>query len=220
MEPIIVLVWTFVGVFIATSIITLCGIVENFKLIQVKDRYLKGLYVALLLEVAAAGVTIASGKLDPIINQPQQNEIDISKIKDEEGVNAVGAMVTNCVNDKPSMLLVMHEKDGRIVYSPPAGKVNPDDNDDFTTAIRETKEETGYSILPKEFLGNSPKGNLNFKMVSAIVDTTRYPDPFFNETIGIVWCDPNDIPVYSWRFPEQREWIIELYEENAPTKCK
>ena len=224
MTPIEVLVWTFVIVFVATSIITLFGIIDNFKIIQVKEGYLKGLYTALLIEVAVAGVAVASGKLDPLIKDPQikfdcPEQVDISKIPTEKGIEAVGAMITACVKDKPAMLVVLHSENGKTVFSPPAGKIKTEDNDIFETAIRETKEETGYTIKSNIDLGNSPKGNTNFKMVLGTVVKEIQPDPFFNETIGLIWINPKEIPLYSWRFPEQREWIIDLYEEIAPLRC-
>lgn len=63
MDPVSVIVWIFVAAFLSTAIITLCGIVENFTFIKVPDKYLKPLYVALLLEIVGASVTVATGVL-------------------------------------------------------------------------------------------------------------------------------------------------------------
>ncbi len=48
MDPINALAWIFIGVFLITAIITLGGILENFKFIEVKKEYLKLLVPAFL----------------------------------------------------------------------------------------------------------------------------------------------------------------------------
>lgn len=71
MEPITVIVWTFVVVFVMTAIITIGGIVDNIKFIQVQDEYLKGLYIALLLEVVGASIAVAAGALDQAVEKTE-----------------------------------------------------------------------------------------------------------------------------------------------------
>ena len=169
---------------------------------------------------------MASGKLDPLLKVNKAvfecpEQVDISKIPNKKGEKAVGALITACIKNQPAMLIVLHSEDGRTVFSPPAGKFKPNvDSSIYATAIRETKEETGYTITASQDLGNSPRGNTNFKMVLAKINDEIQPDPFFNETIGLIWINPKEIPIYNWRYPEQREWIIDLYEENAPQRCK
>ncbi len=48
-----IIIWTFISVFIVTAIITVLGIIKNFKWIEIDDKYLKVLSSALILEVVA-----------------------------------------------------------------------------------------------------------------------------------------------------------------------
>ncbi|GJM64587.1 NUDIX hydrolase [Persicobacter diffluens] len=85
------------------------------------------------------------------------------------------------------------------------------------TAIRETLEETGYSIKFKDKIEQSPYGNTNFSLVYSEIDTSQNNLNFDNpETIGFLWIkNPKIIPLQNWRFPEQREWIIELFDKYS-----
>ena len=65
MEPISLIVWTYAIVFASTAAITLGGLIENFRLIKVKDEYMKGLYTALILEVIAGAVIVAPSVIHP-----------------------------------------------------------------------------------------------------------------------------------------------------------
>ena len=58
-----VIVWACVGVFVATSAITVFGIIEQPRIICVKEQWLKPLYGALILEVVAIGVLAFRGDL-------------------------------------------------------------------------------------------------------------------------------------------------------------
>ncbi|UTW44507.1 NUDIX domain-containing protein [bacterium SCSIO 12696] len=138
--------------------------------------------------------------------------------KEVNFVRATGALILGCNNKKPAMLGVLHDEDGSFVFSPPAGK-SKEGESERATAIRETEEETGYTIIPLKSLGNSPKGNTNFSLVLAEVDKNKAADPHYHEVVGLLWANPKDIPSSGWRFPEQKEWIVELFEENAPRKC-
>lgn len=203
--------WTFVAIFIATAIITLGGLVKNFKLIEVEEPYLKRLFVALILEVVTAGVAFAVFELKspedvPIHREPPSN------------VESAGALIVGCQNNRPAMLGVLHNIDGHTLFAPPAGKSNMDE-DPSSTAKRETREETGYSIDVLGELGNSQKGNTNFSLVLAKVDKSVPADPNIQEVVGLLWIDPSEVPSNSWRFPEQREWIIELFEEHSTGIC-
>ena len=60
MDPKSIIVWTYVFVFVATAFITLGGIVSNFKLIEVNEKYLKVLFTALIIEVITGGVAIST----------------------------------------------------------------------------------------------------------------------------------------------------------------
>jgi len=85
-EPITVLVWIFVSVFFLTAAITIGGIIENFHWIKVPDKYLKGLHTALLIEIAIAGIALATSSIenDSIVKNTDklsllENEIDLLK---------------------------------------------------------------------------------------------------------------------------------------------
>lgn len=60
MDPVQVLIWVVIVVFATTAIITLGGLVENFKYIQIKEEYLKKLFVALILEIIAVCIPLSS----------------------------------------------------------------------------------------------------------------------------------------------------------------
>lgn len=62
MEPISVIVWTYVSVFAATAFVTVGGVVENSP-VKVREPYLRGLYATLILEVVAGAIVIASQAL-------------------------------------------------------------------------------------------------------------------------------------------------------------
>ncbi len=59
---VLVIMWTCVGVFISTAIITLLGLVN---IIKIEKKYMNALFTALILEVTAIGGGIFSGTIDP-----------------------------------------------------------------------------------------------------------------------------------------------------------
>lgn len=59
---ILVILWTCVGVFIATSIVTLLGLLG---IVDLPKKYMNALFTALIIEVVAVGVGIFSGTIDP-----------------------------------------------------------------------------------------------------------------------------------------------------------
>lgn len=131
---------------------------------------------------------------------------------------AAGALILQCRDNLPAMLGVLHSENGHLVFSPPGGGSNDDESPE-DTAIRETYEETGYTIIAERFIENSPSGNTKFSLVLAKIDDSAVANPYTNEVVGLLWSDPNDIPKKSWRFPEQRRWIVELYEQYANSIC-
>ena len=62
LEPQQVLIWTCVFVFIATSLITLCGIL---KWISIDPAFLNKLFIALILEIVAIGVLAFKNSFEP-----------------------------------------------------------------------------------------------------------------------------------------------------------
>ncbi|MGH1460441.1 MAG: hypothetical protein ACRBB6_00230 [Neptuniibacter sp.] len=72
-EPIDIIVWTYVLVFLSTAVITLGGIVSNFNYIQVNEKYLKALFAALILEIVVGGVALSKDFLSVNSITPIQN---------------------------------------------------------------------------------------------------------------------------------------------------
>ena len=62
------ILWIYVGVFLCTALITLGGIISNFRLIKVQEKYLKPLFIALVLEVVGGATVFATGTLEKVIN--------------------------------------------------------------------------------------------------------------------------------------------------------
>ena len=59
---VLVILWTCVGLFIATSIISVFGLVN---IIKIDKKYMNALFASIILEVAAIGIGIFSGKINP-----------------------------------------------------------------------------------------------------------------------------------------------------------
>lgn len=91
-----ILIWTCVAVFVITALITLLGIIEEPKIIVIKDKWLKPLYVALILEVISVGVLVfegyitvpgaeskSAGALETELSLPDK----IKALKDEKNTN-------------------------------------------------------------------------------------------------------------------------------------
>ncbi|MFH4400719.1 hypothetical protein WMQ46_11980 [Vibrio diabolicus] len=77
-----IIVWTFIVVFIVTSIITLLGVIKNCKWIEIDDKYLKALSGALLLEIAAVIVTFGASSFNEI-SLESSHEKEIAKYQSE-----------------------------------------------------------------------------------------------------------------------------------------
>jgi len=105
-----ILIWTCVAVFVVTALITLLGIIEEPKIVVIKDKWLKPLYVALILEVVSVGVLVFEGHIKvpgaeaksvsvpesvSVVETETESEIEseislpdnIKALKDEKNVN-------------------------------------------------------------------------------------------------------------------------------------
>lgn len=60
MEPIQALTWVVICVFALTALITIGGLVDSFKIIQVKDEYLHKLFTVLILEIIAVCIPLSA----------------------------------------------------------------------------------------------------------------------------------------------------------------
>ncbi len=136
------------------------------------------------------------------------------KKSDRSSVLSAGALIIDYRNDEYVMLGVLHAPEGRgIVFSPPGGSSETGEGP-IKTAIRETLEETGYTLTNVEFLERAPAGNPNFSLVSAEVDSTVSQVNYtYDRGVGIIWANPSRVPPSGWRFPEQRTWVIDRFEE-------
>ncbi len=155
MEPVTVIVWIFVAVFLLTAVITLGGIVENVTFIKVPDKYLKGLYAALLLEIVGASITVGTGAL----NQNQEAlKIELEKAKKEIRVLRSQLNGTNSsVSDTPSM----NDQSTKLYTGPPLSECK------FGTiglnmSLQENVErEICHSNAPRGEISIEPERNIN-----------------------------------------------------------
>ena len=213
-NPVDILVWAFVVIFITTAVLTFLALIDNFKYVQIRDKYLKALFGALLLEIVAAGVAVASGELSKYLkNGPFEVELT-----QEEGPMSAGTLVYNCIASEPKMLMVLVNVDNKILLSPPGGK-SVTGEEPFITAKRETLEETGIRVNPVLDLGKAEYGNINFSLILSELDTIQNSEILYNGPISSTWVNPNNIPIASWVYPEQREWVIENYDNHFMTAC-
>ena len=60
---ILVILWTCVGIFVATGVIAVLALIGR---IQLETRYKAALFSSLILEVVAVGVGVFSGRIDPV----------------------------------------------------------------------------------------------------------------------------------------------------------
>lgn len=60
LTPINLIIWTFAVTFVLTAIITIGGIVDNFRFITIDKKYLNYLFTALIIEVVSGSVAIAA----------------------------------------------------------------------------------------------------------------------------------------------------------------
>jgi len=213
-NPVDILVWAFVVIFITTAVLTFLALIDNFKYVQIRDKYLKALFGALLLEIVAAGVAVASGELSKYLkNGPFEVELT-----QEEGPMSAGTLVYNCIASEPKMLMVLVNVDNKILLSPPGGK-SVTGEEPFITSKRETLEETGIRVNPVLDLGKAEYGNINFSLILSELDTIQNSEILYNGPISSTWVNPNNIPIASWVYPEQREWVIENYDIHFMTAC-
>ena len=214
LTPVDILVWAFVMIFITTAVLTFLALIDNFKYLQIRDKNLKALFGALLSEIVAAGVAVASGQL----SQNLKNDPFEVELTQEEGPLSAGALVYNCNASEPKILMVLVKVNNKILQSPSGGK-SVKGEEPFITAKRETLEETGIRINPVSDLGKAEYGNTIFSLILSELDTIQNREILYNGPISSTWVNPNNIPIASWVYPEQREWIIENYDIHFMAAC-
>ena len=92
MEPITVIVWTYTAVFSMTAFVTIGGLIENFPFIKVKDQYMKGLYMTLILEIVGGAVAIAATTIRTEVTngqEPKSSEIILQKQELEKSLKTM-----------------------------------------------------------------------------------------------------------------------------------
>lgn len=138
---------------------------------------------------------------------------------DLSNVRAAGTLVIDCRDDKPAMLGVMQYQQDHLVFSPPGGWINAGEHPK-QGAVRETREETGYTVIAEKILGHPPMMFNLYVLVLASVDKSKRVSSNIHEVVDIKWAHPADIPIEDWRFPNQKQWIIDLFTTHAPKDCE
>lgn len=90
------------------------------------------------------------------------------------------------------------------------------------TAQRETQEETGILASPEKLLAATSNAFhiYDCRPRNDVIDTVRngklrVPLEGFNEIEEILLIDPSEIPLKKWRFPEQRQVLMDLLPKSA-----
>jgi 8-oxo-dGTP pyrophosphatase MutT (NUDIX family) len=106
--------------------------------------------------------------------------------------------VATIVEREERYLLVYEEADGKQVYNQPAGHLEPDENL-IEAAVRETLEETGWTVTPTALLGvnlyTAPSNGVTYLRTTFIADAVSF-DPERNLDAGIiaaVWLSYEEI---------------------------
>lgn len=134
------------------------------------------------------------------------------------GGGAAGALVVDCRDGRPALLGVLHVQGDRLVFSLPGGRSEPRETP-VETALRETREETGYAVTAVKRLQEIPNADPGFAVVLARIESPRGRGRAFDEVLSALWIDPRRIPPGAWRFPGDREWVVPLFERYAPAQC-
>ncbi len=91
-----IIIWTFIGIFILTAIITVLGIIENIKFVRIPDKYLSMLSKALLLEIIVVIIGFGAASFNELSLEASYekevkslNETILSKSKEIEEVKKI-----------------------------------------------------------------------------------------------------------------------------------
>ena len=119
-----------------------------------------------------------------------------------------------CVAIQQGKLLVVQGFNGEI--SIPGGS-SADHEPARCTAHRETWEETGLHVIPKELIRQFDNG---FHLYRCEVDpvTEKLNPPFRLEIQHAFWLDPENFSNYNWRFKEQQAWLAKLLTQYSAQK--
>lgn len=92
--------------------------------------------------------TCTKGEKCSFSHEPLAVEKKIKYTSNNEEVKAAGICLWKIVDGVKLFFLIDHtmKETGEIVKAEPGGKIEPDDSSIFSTALREFKEEVGYSF--------------------------------------------------------------------------
>lgn len=106
--------------------------------------------------------------------------------------------VATIVERDGRFLMVYEEADGERVYNQPAGHLDPNETL-IEAAVRETLEETGWTVKPTALLGISlyeaPSNGITYLRTSFIADAVSFDNEYELDTgiIEAVWLSYEEI---------------------------
>ncbi len=107
------------------------------------------------------------------------------------------ATVATIVEHENKYLMVKEQRDGRIVYNQPAGHIESGESI-IDAAIRETKEETGWLVMPTRFAGistyHAPNG-ISYIRSTLIAEPLEHDvtAPLDDDILEAVWLNYEEI---------------------------
>ncbi len=120
-----------------------------------------------------------------------------------------------CLVIHNNRLLVVQDHDDRL--SIPGGSSEVGENA-ACTAWRETMEETSLQAIPGKVAQRWPNGFYMFRC-ELLSDPATLGVQHPREIKQVLWLQGEEFNRYSWRFPGQRDWLVDwLKLENGKAK--
>ncbi len=100
--------------------------------------------------------------------------------------------------DEHRARFLMHQRRDFRIWSLPGGHIEAGESPE-EAAIREAREETGYRIRIKRFVGEywrpqiGPQGDINYLFIGEIIGGEALRSG--NETVALAWFDPMKLPL-------------------------
>lgn len=130
--------------------------------------------------------------------------------------------VATIVERDQRYLLVFEEADGQRVYNQPAGHLEPNETL-LEAAVRETLEETGWTVKPTAVLGISlyeaPSNGVTYLRTSFIAEPVSFDSNYELDTgiIEAVWLTYEEI--LARRDQLRSPMTLQVIEEYRAGKC-